>query len=122
MEQGALRIIESLLAQGGLGTAIALAALGIAWYFHRIAAAREADMRTLQDKRFEDVRSQTAMIERANATMQATAALSEARDATIRQLVEVVTAMKQSIDAHRDMAGRAVDRMERTLEELRKQR
>ena len=79
-------------------------------------------MRALQEKRLEDVRVQTAMTERANAAMQTTAALSEARDATIRQLVEVVTAMKQPIDTHRDMASRAVDRIERTLEEVRKRR
>ncbi len=122
-EQGAaIRIIEVLLVHGGLGAAIALGALGIAFYFHRLAAAREAEMRTLQEKRLEDVRAQTAAIERANAAMQTAAALSEARDATIRQLVEVVTAMKLSIDAHRDMASRAVDRIERALDEIRKQR
>jgi len=122
VEQSVLKIVDAILALGGLPAAIALAASAVAFYFYRQSCAREAEMRALLRERLADVRSVTALVTEVNGTLKAAASVSEARDAAVRQLVDVVIALKSAFDAHREITNAVSARVESALADLQRRR
>ena len=100
----------------GIGGTLFLLGLGVAYYFHRQYIAAVAECRATQKAHTEDVRSMAAVTERVNAALAAAAALSEARDATARQLVEALKALTITFSESRSATKDQLDRIERGLE------